>query len=256
MADLSEEGDHGPVLSELASLERQRDQGLDELFAKALPKIPESQTKIGLLELIEKRPYEDALRAALEVVDDEDEDVRATALKVLYRAHAPRGERYRRDLARVLAKRIRQEKSARARKLLFQFCTGEHACGRYPTPDKAGKHTCSTPLLKALKSLAKSGDLTALRCLGAHPSDAAIQALLEVMSGGDDALKVAVRETLANLTGFTHMRPEPGAWKKAMKKRNKELKRRLSLKADGERVQLEIRNRRAEKRAKQIRGDS
>ena len=236
--DLAEEGDHDAVLGELASRTRLQDDSLDAVLEAVLPKIRAAEDRARVLELLEQRPYVGSLEASLASIGDEDEEVRVRALRVLLRGQGMRTDSVRRDIARQLARRLKDEEGPLARRSLLQLCEGRYYCGRYPDADKRAKHTCSSPLLGALKSLARGGDRAALRTLSTHPSRAAVDALLELMAGAKGDYRVEIRELVAQVTGLQRYPPDAGVWRRELRKHQDAVDRSLENAAERERDRL------------------
>ncbi|HBP22458.1 MAG TPA: hypothetical protein DEA08_32350, partial [Planctomycetes bacterium] len=236
--DLAEEGDHDAVLGELASRTRLEDETLDAFLEAVLPKMRTPEDRGRVLEILSQRPYAGSLTAALAAIGDEDEEVRVRALNVLLRGQGMRTDRVRRDVARQLARRLKDEQGPLARRQLLQLCEGRHYCGRYPEASKRAKHTCSSPLLGALRGLARSGDRAALRTLSTHPSRAALDAMIELMGSADGDYRVEIRALVAQVTGLQHFPPEANVWKRELRKNQDAVERRLESAAESERDRL------------------
>jgi HEAT repeat protein len=250
--DLVKEGDHEAVLSELASKFHVADASLDAQILRLWRRVGLPATRVRLVAIVENRPHEGSARALLEAISDDDEEVRTQALDGLVRGTAPLGTKLRRDAARAIAKRLRNEKGARARKFLFQLSQGYYVCGRYPAADRTAKHVCSTPLMNSLKSRVREGDRRALRCLGAHPSDQAFEALIELLGVGDVRLRTDVRSELAALTGLQQLPAQAGLWRREEKRNHDEIQRRFINRAETERRTLLERNRKAAVRVEDL----
>ncbi|MGE0707825.1 MAG: hypothetical protein AB7N76_13050 [Planctomycetota bacterium] len=253
VAGLADEGDRGALLSELASATRLRDQTLDGLVRKLWRKVTDPAVRVRLVDILEKRPYEGAMRTLLEAAEDDDEEVRTQALQGLLRGLGQRTDAYRRDAARALAKRLKDEKGVRARKLLFELAVGEHVCGRYPPPEKPARHACSAPFLAALKAQARDGDRTALRCLAGHPSEQALDALIELIGATPDGpYRNEVYQELSNMTGLAARTVDAKGWRKEVKAKHDQILRRFEQRAETERSALLSRNQRAVRRAEDL----
>ncbi|MBL4849629.1 MAG: hypothetical protein JKY65_29210 [Planctomycetes bacterium] len=252
--DLTVEGNHEAVLAELASDARLKDLQVDELLEAAWNQIPDALARRRLVDLLAARPYESAQRTLLNALTDPSPEVRAYAIQALLLQRALRSDRFRRDAARLIGKRLRKETDPLVRQRLLEFAQGKHVCGRYPSDDKAAKHSCSEPIMSYLRGQAKKGDRAALRCIGTHPSQQAVSGLIEVLKAvtRDRELRSDIISELNNLTGFGRVANDVAGWEKQRSKRSAQLAKRLNAQAEREREGIRRANARAEKRAQSL----
>lgn len=251
--DLTKAGDHSAVLAELAGGPRLFDLQIDEWITARWKKLEDGVTKRRVIDLLQARPYESAQRTILEGVEDEDPEVRAYAVRALLRPKALRSDRFRRDAARVVGRCLRKEEDPLVRQRLFDLAEGKHICGRYPSDDKPAKHTCAEPIISYLRGQAKAGDRAALRCLSTHPSQQAIDSLLEVIGGARELqLRSDAIGELNNLTGLGRAANDAAAWQRELRARQEQVDRRLREQAEREREGILRINLEAERRAQEI----
>lgn len=252
--DLTRPGDHDALVKELGASVRLTNVRIDRRILSAWPRIRQPQTRSRLVSLMLPRPQDESLQVILKAIEDDDQDVRTTALDVLWQAKAPRSEDFRRDAARVLAKRLKKERAPQARRTLLNLATGRYFCSKLDENDNNPTHSCSPQLLRALLGLSREKDESALRCLGTHPSRAVLDGLVDLLGRTkDDNYKSSVMSEIRNMSGVGIYSLDPKEWRREIGARQDRIKTRLKDRVRAEwRRELEVRKR-AIKRREQLR---
>ncbi len=250
--DLGREGDHSPVLRELGATSRILDERLDEMIGAQLQSIPDPATRERVVKLVEARVHPASLEVLLGAANDADPDVRAAALAGLRRSGAPRDPEFRREAGRVLSKRLRAEKSAKPRALLFKLVRGVTYCGK---SEQRGEHRCDAALQRTLKSMSKEGDRQAMRTLVTHPDSRLISFFLDLMDANptDPDLLVDISGSLRALTGLGLTTPRVSAWRRELDVRSRDVKARIREQAQRQHDQVATAYRKAQARLLELR---
>lgn len=212
--DLLVAGDHGAVLRELAAPARLPDERIDPLLRERWGKLEKEgseEVRLTLVRLFKSRPWEAAILGLFDAAEDPSEAVRVAALLAISQAMAIRTQDVRRQGARVLAGRLKQEKSARALETVYTLAAGGLYCTLGDDPET---HKCSPALLRALQTLARKGEHKAIRTLTTHPSVESIETLLGLLVDLKEAQdKMAVAHALTQLTSVQSNSYDPMFWK-------------------------------------------
>lgn len=249
--DLGREGDHSAVLNELGATSRLLDERLDVLIGARLQSIPDPTTRKRVVQIVEARLQPASLEVLLGAVTDADSDVRAVALAGLSRSGAPRSPDFRRDVGRVLAKRLRAETAAKPRALLFKLVRGLTYCGK---SEQRGQHRCEPSLQRTLKTMSKEGDRQAMRTLASHPDDRLVSFFLETMDAneGNPDMRVDLSAALRTVTGLGFTTPQVSQWRKELALRSRDVKGKIRLEAQRQQVKVDTAYRQAERRLKEL----
>lgn len=212
--DLFAPGDHAAVLKELAAVARLPDDRLDPLLRarwSKLEKEASEELRLTLVRFFRSRPYEGAILGLFDAAEDPSEEVRVAALQALSQAMALRTAEVRRTGARVLANRLKHEKSPRALELVYTLAAGGVYCAMGESTEV---HKCSPALLRALQGLARKGEHKAIRTLTTHPSVEVIETLLGLLIDLKDVQdRMAVANALSQLTSVSSNSYDPMFWK-------------------------------------------
>ena len=241
--DLARAGDHGPVLAELGAPYRLLDERLDQLLVDRWKTFEEVAVRRALVAAARVRPLPGALAPIARALEDPVEDVRLAALEALAGAQAPIEEPTREELGKLLARRLTQDEDLQARRVIYDLLQGSRFCGGMDAPGAAREHRCTPEVWRALRRRALSGDPSAVRALGTHPSRATIELMLELLERFERDQRSVVAQALRNLTGRRILNDHPRVWKEEAAKPDVA----DHLRAESEKRQQEVR--RARERA-------
>jgi hypothetical protein len=254
LEDLTQVGDHKPLLGELAASYRRGDGELDRLLRQRLDDVKSWELRFALMKFAEKRHPREALAVLIEGTSDRQPDVRVAALEGLRRSPAPRSPEVRRKVARLVAERLRSEEDPRTRAELFRVASSPGYCAK---PGLEGVHECNSALLRSLKGLCKDGDVGALRCLAEHPNPDNLGFLVRLLAENesDQAFLANVASALQVLSGCGATSLRADKWRIELEKEAAGIERRLTRRAAKEWRAIESARETAEARLKKLRGD-